>query len=167
MSYFKEIEKVICIIEVGIKSKISLEKLAQEACCSLPHFYRVFFQIVGDTIINYARKRKLSCAAQELISSNRAIADISLEYGYESQQTFNRAFTRMFGVSPHRYRKNGRYEGIIKKFDIIERRIHMSGVSCNDIRFVVLEPMKIAAFKVYRRGLGKTFEERDKIVAEA
>jgi len=167
MSYFKEIERVIYIIEEGLKNKISLERLAQEACCSLPHFYRVFYQIVGDTVINYARRRKLSCAALELISSNRAITYISLEYGYESQQTFNRAFTRMFGVSPNRYRKNNRCEGIVQKFDIVERRIHMSGVSYDNIRFVILEPMQIASFKVYKRDLGKTFEERDKVVAEA
>jgi len=88
LGYFKEIEKVIGIIEEGLKKKISPEKLAKESCCSLPHFYRVFYQIVGDTVINYARRRKLSCAAIELVSTNRAIADISLEYGYESQQTF-------------------------------------------------------------------------------
>ncbi len=167
MSYFKEIEKVIWIIEKGLKNKISPEELAQEAYCSLPHFYRVFYEIVGDTVMNYARRRKLSCAALELVSTNRAIADISMDYGYESQQTFSRAFTRMFGVSPHRYRKNGRCEGVVQKFDVVERRIDMSGVSYEDIRFVALEPMRVASFAAYDKKCGNTFEEHDRVVSVA
>lgn len=62
----------------------------------------------GDlTLREYIRKRRLFFAASELVNSmDRAIADISLEFGYSEQTAFARAIKREFGKTPAEIRKN-------------------------------------------------------------
>ena len=51
---------------------------------------------------------RLRLAAQALTSSPRGVADIAAEVGYESEAAFNRAFKRLFGAPPARYRREHR-----------------------------------------------------------
>lgn len=46
----------------------------------------------------------MSMAARELIDSAKSITSIAFEYGFESHDVFTRAFTRVYGMSPNKYR---------------------------------------------------------------
>jgi AraC family transcriptional regulator len=59
---------------------------------------------VGDSLKDYIRKRRLSDAAVELCFSQKRIIDIAFEYGFNSQEVFTRAFSKLFGITPGRYR---------------------------------------------------------------
>ena len=53
----------------------------------------------------YSRKRKLLLAARDLRDTDQRVYDICLKYGFDSQQTFTRVFTRTFNQPPGAYRK--------------------------------------------------------------
>ena len=50
-------------------------------------------------------KRKLLLAARDLRDTDQRVYDICLKYGFDSQQTFTRVFTRTFNLPPGAYRK--------------------------------------------------------------
>ena len=48
----------------------------------------------------YIRNRRLYMAALELKDSDKKVIDVALEYGYETPESFTKAFTRFHGASP-------------------------------------------------------------------
>ena len=67
----------------------------------------MFSAIVGKTIAIHIRDRRLLSACNSLAAKNRSVLDIALENGYNSAQTFTRAFKGLYGISPKEYRKQG------------------------------------------------------------
>ncbi|WDV44871.1 AraC family transcriptional regulator [Clostridiaceae bacterium M8S5] len=103
--YYSRIQKTLEYIESNIKDEISLDKLAQMCFYSSHHFHRIFQSIVGIPISDYIRKRKLAVIANEIIETDKKILDIATEYGFNSHETFTRAFKRTFDITPTAYRK--------------------------------------------------------------
>lgn len=63
--------------------------------------------IVRDcTVGEYIRNRRLTLAGYELLNSDSSIMDIAIKYGYETNESFTRAFSRFHGVTPSTARKN-------------------------------------------------------------
>jgi AraC family transcriptional regulator len=107
MDYFERIGKAIHYIESNIKAEISLAKVADEACCSLFYFHRIFTALVGDTLKEYIRKRRMTLAANDLVETDKKIIDIAIEYGFNTQESFSRCFKEHFSMTPAKFRKNG------------------------------------------------------------
>ncbi|WP_442604348.1 helix-turn-helix transcriptional regulator [Paenibacillus sp. KN14-4R] len=99
-----EIQTALQFIEQHLKNELDLTTIAHHAAISKYHFHRMFHGYMGMTLANYIRKRRLSNAASELITSNRRILDVALDYQFESQEAFSRAFKRMFQMTPGQYR---------------------------------------------------------------
>ncbi|MFM1655727.1 helix-turn-helix domain-containing protein [Brevibacillus sp. B_LB10_24] len=70
------------------------------------NFHRIFEAVLGETAGNYIRSRRLSRAANDLLYTDQRILDIAVHYQFDSQEAFNRAFKRVYKVSPGAYRKN-------------------------------------------------------------
>lgn len=87
---------------------VGLDEVARVAAFSPYHFHRVFLLIVGENFSQFMRKRRLEWAALELVKTDRRIIDISLDAGFESQETFSRAFKSCFEITPAKFRKAGR-----------------------------------------------------------
>lgn len=93
-------------VETHIHDSISVRQMADAACYSLFHFCRVFSEMTWLSPYDYAMRRRLSAAAEELVgiggarSHRRTITDIALDYGFDSPDGFTRAFRRMFDISP-------------------------------------------------------------------
>lgn len=66
MNYYEQVQKAVDYIEENIYEDISLEAIAKEAYCSLFHFYRAFQELIGDSMKEYIRRRRLSLAGREL-----------------------------------------------------------------------------------------------------
>lgn len=103
--YYNKMQKALDYIEEHIKEDISLEELSDITFYSTHHFHRIFQSIVGIPVADYIRKRKLSVAAQEIIETDKNIVNIALDYGFNSHETFSRAFKRIFDITPNAYRK--------------------------------------------------------------
>lgn len=104
INYCDSVQKSIDFFEEHIKDDIDLDIIIRQSCFSTTHFYRIFQALVGDSLKDYIRKRRLSNAAIELRFSDKRIIDIAFEYGFNSQEVFTRAFFKLFGVTPGRYR---------------------------------------------------------------
>ncbi|MCD4669422.1 MAG: AraC family transcriptional regulator [Actinomycetia bacterium] len=144
------IQKAIDYIEEYIKDDITLVDIAQHVNFSVPHFYRIFKAIIGDTVKTYILKRRLSLAADSLKVKNTTISKIAYEYGFESHDVFTRAFYRIYGILPSKFRNVEKYPTfekyvISRKVSISdERRIHMK-YSVVDIPKIILVGMECAA----------------------
>ncbi len=114
MNYYSRIQRSIDFIEQNLEYDIALSKVASQAYCSLYHYHRIFQSMVGYTVKDYIRKRRLSCAAEELFYSNVRIIDIALKYQYKTHESFSRAFFKEVGISPKEYRS---YKKNIYNFD--------------------------------------------------
>lgn len=102
--YYFRLEKAIEFVEANLDKKIFLSSVSENAFSSLSHFHRIFYFMTGLTLKEYIRRRRLSNAAIQLISTNRTILDISLDAQFESPESFNRAFKKWFGFSPKEFR---------------------------------------------------------------
>ncbi len=94
------IQRAIDFMEDNILEDIRPEVIASQAYMSSFQFQRVFSVVCGVTLGDYIRNRRLVLAGVEIASSESRIIDIALKYGYESPESFSRAFTRFHGVSP-------------------------------------------------------------------
>ncbi len=104
MNYCENIQKSIDFFEQHLKDDIDINIIVQQSCFSTTHFYRIFQALIGESLKEYIRKRRLSDAAIELCVSNKRLIDIAFEYGFNSQETFTRAFSKLFGITPGKYR---------------------------------------------------------------
>ena len=98
------IETCVNHIENNINNKITLEDIAQNVGISKFHLHRIFKSITGESIIEYAQERKLASSINELINTNMRIIDIALEYGFDYEQSYIRAFKKKLGYTPHKVR---------------------------------------------------------------
>lgn len=83
----------------------TLEELAAHAGMSRTVFARRFREKTGETPVAYLTRWRMMVAAERLVTGSETLALIARAIGYESENAFNTAFTRVMGVSPRRYSK--------------------------------------------------------------
>ncbi|WP_066307580.1 AraC family transcriptional regulator [Bacillus sp. FJAT-29814] len=114
MDYFVCIQRTLVYIEENLQEQITLEKLAEIACFSPFHYHRVFQAIVGESVMDYVRKRRLTYAAEQLFYTNEKLINIAIDAGFQYQESFNRAFKKHYGISPRQYRHAKRISGPLR-----------------------------------------------------
>lgn len=107
MDLLKNMNNAMRYIEDNLTNEIDFKIVARIAHCSEYHFKRMFSFLAGVTLSEYIRRRRLSLAAFELTNSILKIIDIAVKYGYNSPDSFTRAFQNLHGVTPSEARNNG------------------------------------------------------------
>lgn len=141
------IGRAIIFIETNLYEPLTVESVANAVSYSYYHFHRYFQAVMGETIGNYIRSRRLTQAASELIYSNKKILDIAISLYFESAESFTRAFRKRYGITPTEYRKNGvdRLIGCHQPIEI--NKIAELDYSNLSPEIVMLEPKYIAGFR--------------------
>ncbi|WCG82601.1 MDR efflux pump AcrAB transcriptional activator RobA [Pectobacterium sp. A5351] len=93
-------------LESHLDQPLSLDNVAAKAGYSKWHLQRMFKDVTGHAIGSYIRARRLTKAAVALCLTSRPILDIALQYRFDSQQTFTRAFKKQFTQTPASYRRS-------------------------------------------------------------
>lgn len=106
MEWVATIQKAITYIEDHLLEELNYEDIAKELNTSSYEFHRTFSFLTGLTINTYIKNRRLSLAGIEVIESNAKITDLAFKYGYETPESFTKAFTRFHGYSPKYVREN-------------------------------------------------------------
>lgn len=106
MDYRLALEQAIIYVEDRLGEAIKVEDVARAAGYSYYHLNRQFTAILGESIGSYIKKRRLANAAKALLYSNQKIIDIALDNGFESAESFSRAFKLVYKTSPQEYRIN-------------------------------------------------------------
>lgn len=101
------IQDAIQYIEDNLTENLEIADISEKAYVSPFHFQRIFSALCGFTVGEYIRKRRLTLAAQELSAGDSKIIDAAIKYGYDSPDSFTRAFTRFHGISPSAAKEKG------------------------------------------------------------
>ncbi|MFV2058554.1 MAG: helix-turn-helix domain-containing protein, partial [Thiohalomonadales bacterium] len=96
MNYLTRVQKGIEFIESNLDYDISLQEVSQKAGISQWHFQRIFRALTNETLKTYIRSRRLSKALEKLLITNQKIIEIAVTAGFESQESFTRAFKKAF-----------------------------------------------------------------------
>ena len=100
------IRDLLIWLEGHLDQPLSLDNVAAKAGYSKWHLQRMFKDVTGHAIGAYIRARRLSKSAVALRLTARPILDIALQYRFDSQQTFTRAFKKQFSQTPALYRRS-------------------------------------------------------------
>lgn len=139
MDWITGISKAIDYIEEHITEPTDYARAAKEACSSPFNFQRVFALLCGYTLGDYVRMRRLTLAGEDLLSTDAKVIDVALKYGYDSPESFSRAFTRFHGVSPSAVRKGA----AIRSFSRICVKLILTGGSIMEYRIEKKQAAKI------------------------
>ncbi len=107
MDLLSQLNRAIEYVEENIRDDIELEKVSSVTSYSPYHFGRLFYYIAEIPLSEYIRKRKLSLAAIDLQSGDEKVIDLAVKYGYDSADSFTRAFSKQHGVTPTTARQSG------------------------------------------------------------
>lgn len=103
----ERLEKGLRFIEDHLAEAFVLDDAARAAGLSAWHFARSFRALTGETVQGYARRRRILLAADRLGDPGIRLIDLAFDSGFESQEAFSRAFKRVLGTSPGKWRKEG------------------------------------------------------------
>lgn len=133
MEWSDRMNAAINCMEDKLSSDIDFQEAANLACCSLFHFQRMFMVIMNVTPAEYVRKRRLTLAAKDLTSTTEKVIDIALKYGYDSPDSFARAFRNVHGSTPRAARSPGVK---LSAFPRVSFHIELKGGVAMDYRIV-------------------------------
>ena len=127
----ERIQQAIAYIEAHLDEEIHYDQLARHVRMSGYDFHRMFSFVVGMTVGEYVRNRRLTLAAQELQSTGLSVTEAAYKYGYESLEGFSKAFSRFHGVTPKQARQQG---ATLRLFSPLVIRMVMEGGQMMDYR---------------------------------
>ncbi|MDR7247188.1 AraC-like DNA-binding protein [Priestia megaterium] len=107
MNLLRNMNRALSYIEENLTNDIDFREVAKLALCSEYHFKRMFSFLAGITLSEYIRRRRLTLAAFELKDNKMKVIDIAFKYGYNSPDSFTRAFQNLHGLTPSEAKKNG------------------------------------------------------------
>lgn len=105
MDWTGRLNRVMDYVEDHIHEDLSEDAISKIMACPYPVFQGSFSQIVGVPFSEYVRRRRLTLAAYDLQNTNKTILEISLDYGYQSDDAFRVAFKTLHQVTPAEVRR--------------------------------------------------------------
>ncbi|HKL98872.1 MAG TPA: helix-turn-helix domain-containing protein [Mobilitalea sp.] len=124
MNWMTSIQQTIDYIEDNIGEELSIDILADKIYTSQFYFQKVFTILCDCTISEYIRNRRMTLAGYDIIDKNISVLEVAIKYGYESHESFTRAFTRFHGLTPSEARKS---HSNLKVFSRISIKSNLSG----------------------------------------
>ena len=124
MEWMAIIGNSVQYIEDHITEDVTVEDVAKAVCVSPFYFQKGFSMLCGFSVSEYIRNRRLALAGRDLMMTDEKIIDIAIKYGYDSPDSFTKAFTRFHGVSPSSVRKEG---ALLKTFAPLKIKISLEG----------------------------------------
>ena len=161
MDWIQGIQQAIDYIEEHITEEIDYEEAAKRAYSSSFHFQRVFGIMCGFTLGEYIRRRRLTLAGNELLTKDIKVIDVALKYGYETPESFSRAFQKFHGIAPSQVKKGCS----LKSFSRLSVKIDLVGGTEMNYKIEKKDELILMGYK--RRFSGVPYgEEREKQEAE-
>lgn len=133
MEWVESIECAIGYIEDNITEELTVDNIASQVCISPFYFQKGFSLLCGYSVADYIRKRRLALAGSELLSTDEKVIDVALKYGYDSPDSFTKAFTRFHGMTPAAARREG---ATLKSFAPLKIKLTLEGGYLMDYKIV-------------------------------
>lgn len=142
MGWMEIIGDAIQYIEEHITEDLSAEKIAKQVNVSVFYFQKGFSMLCGFTLGEYIRSRRLALAGNDLATGNEKVIDVAMKYGYDSPDSFTKAFTRFHGVTPSQVRKE---TVILKSFAPLKIKLSLEGGYLMDYKIIKKEAFSVIA----------------------
>lgn len=139
MEWLSAMNRAIDHLEANMTQKLDIAEVAKLAFSSTFHFQRMYHMLTGVTVAEYVRRRRLTLAAQEIMSGDKVI-DVALKYGYETPEAFTKAFRKMHGMSPSAAREPGTN---LKAFPKLSFHISIKGDKDMDYKLIEKDSFKV------------------------
>lgn len=150
MNWIDGIQSAINYIEDNITEELDYNRIAEIACSSPYHFQRVFSILCGYTLGEYIRSRRLSLAGAELAADKIKVIDAAVKYGYDSPDSFAKAFQKFHGITPSAARKPN---AKLRYFDRLSIKISLEGGSSMNYRIEEKDEMILTGYKTRFTGV--------------
>ena len=134
----------IDFMERNLTEDMRIEEIAGKAALSPFYYQRIFGALCGITVGEYIRLRRMSQATQELASADTKVIDVAIKYGYDSPDSFAKAFQRFHGITPSQAKEPG---APLKSFAPLHIKITMEGGNMLDYRIMEKAPFTIAGVR--------------------
>ena len=139
----QDLEKTIEYIENNITKNINIKKLSKYIGISEFYLQKSFQILTGYSIGEYIRSRRLYLAARELSHSNNKVIDIAYKYGYETPESFTKAFTKFHDSTPSKVKKGDKYTS----FNRIRIKLVIEQGEEMDVKVTPMFPIKLIGFE--------------------
>ena len=148
-NWIEGFQQSIDFIENNLTDSLDIEDIAGLAALSPFYYQRIFGALCGMTVGEYIRGRRMTLAAQELSSTDAKVIDVAVKYGYDSPDSFAKAFQRFHDIPPSKARENG---ATLRSIAPLHIKISMEGGKMLDYRIVEKAPFTVM-------GIRKRFNE--------
>lgn len=142
MGWMEAIAAAIQYVEDHITDELTVDMVADHVNISSFYFQKGFAMLCGFTISEYIRNRRLALAGNDLATGDERIIDIAMKYGYDSPDSFARAFSRFHGVPPTAARKD---RVMLKSFAPLKIKLTLEGGYLMDYRIEKKEAFTVIA----------------------
>ena len=159
MDWISGMQNAINYIEAHLTDAIDYDEVAAQSFSSSYHFQRVFSILCGFTIGEYIRSRRLSLAGAELTASDVKVTDVALKYGYDSPDSFAKAFQKFHGILPSQARNNG---SRLKSFSRLVLKISLEGGNIMNYRIEEKPEMILTGYKRHFTGVPGERQDQEK-----
>jgi AraC family transcriptional regulator len=133
MDSLERMNQALAYIEENLTGEINFKEVERLALCSEYHFRRMFSFLAGVPLSEYIRRRRLTLAAFDLIRGDVLVIDLAFKYGYDSPDSFTRAFFNLHGITPAEARNNRQ---ILKAFPSTTFQLIVKGANEMNYRIV-------------------------------
>ena len=131
-------------IEQNLPQELNIEDIAGKAALSPFYYQRIFGALCAMTVGEYIRARRMTTAAQELACSDSKVIDIALKYGYDSPDSFAKAFQRFHGITPSQAKEPG---AKLRSFAPLHIKLTLEGGNMLDSQIVEKAPFTVVGIK--------------------
>ena len=144
MEWISCLKETLRYLEDNLRTEVDIGSVAKHVYVSQYHLQRGFQIVTGCTVGEYVRNRRLYEAARELTETDARILDVALRWGYDTPESFTKAFTRFHGLTPSQLRAD---PSRIRRF--LPMQIHIEVTGGSKMNYVVspLFPMKLIGFQ--------------------
>lgn len=142
MEWTEAVRDAVDFMEKHITEEITMADVAAHVNVSPFYFHRGFSILCGYSITEYIRNRRLALAGEELLTSDATVMELAMKYGYDSPDSFTKAFTRFHGYSPSAVRRD---KTMLKAFAPLKLSISLKGGYMMDYRITKKEAFTVLA----------------------
>lgn len=141
MSWMDSLQQGIDYIENHLlDEELTADVIAKQVGVSSFHFQRTFSVLTEVSIGEYIRRRRLTLAAEELSQSNEKVIEIAYKYGYDTPESFTKAFRRQHGITPREASAN---KGMLRSYNRLVIQVTLKGVEAMRYKIVERESFQI------------------------
>lgn len=143
MEWLTAIRQAIDYMEQHLEEEIHVQDVADHVYISPFFLQRGFSLMTGYGLKEYLRNRRLYLAACDLQRTSDKVIDLAFKYGYETPESFTKAFTRFHGASPSQAREGAS----VHIFLPLTIKLTIEGGSQMDYKITPMFPFQVIGFE--------------------